>query len=334
MGPAQPYGLHQNEYLTSLAWVLRQMGQTEEAETCYRDAVEVCRNIWGAGDTRYHEALEALTDFLTQQGHFGEVEKLYRDAIDLYRDRLGTDHARYHEALERLASFLKDQGRMEEALPLLAERAQLLYKPQDQSYDKPPYDLVDLAMQYLVLEKWKEAEPLLREADRIFEIGYSSLFVNEDPEYFKNTHNLGALLLITGRYEKAKANILYLMRALSGYKGNDSDEYAVALHNLEVLIATAYPADQGAWVYLEIIKDEDEGLGLSDDLDEDIQAKLQTASRLSEALAVLKTVDATDEPILAAARRFAKGEPPPKGVRIALQDWKVHTYKGIIPVEV
>ena len=83
------------------------MRRLEEAETLFRQALKISREILGEGHPDYAIRLNNLAGLLVATGRHNEAETLYREALEVFRASLGDDHARTRRIAANYARLLR-----------------------------------------------------------------------------------------------------------------------------------------------------------------------------------------------------------------------------------
>ncbi len=104
-----------------LAYVLRTVGQTEEAERLYRGQIPLMRAREEEFPVALPGALNNLAYLLRKQERFAEAEPLYREALARNESYYGRGHPSTVMIRTNLASVLQNLGRLDEAERQLVE---------------------------------------------------------------------------------------------------------------------------------------------------------------------------------------------------------------------
>lgn len=101
--------------LTQLAGVLRDQGQTDEALSHAREALQILRQSQEAEPLDLASALSMVALLDIDQSNFQEAEDFIKQALAIQQDKLGADDPRYAATLASYAMLRKRQGRLDEA---------------------------------------------------------------------------------------------------------------------------------------------------------------------------------------------------------------------------
>lgn len=107
--------------LTNLATLLHAKGQTVEAGSLFREALDVQTALYGPEHPDTLSSANSLAALLASQGMYEDAEPLYRDTLEKRRMTLGDEHPHTLRSMNNMANLLHSLGRDEEAEPLLAE---------------------------------------------------------------------------------------------------------------------------------------------------------------------------------------------------------------------
>lgn len=105
--------------LRTLAEILQDLGEDEEAAAALREAAEIDRGAEGGPGLAYAEDLVMLSDSLRALKEPGEAARLAEEAAEIRERLLGPEHTDLAEALLMLGRALRDAGRLEDALAAL-----------------------------------------------------------------------------------------------------------------------------------------------------------------------------------------------------------------------
>jgi len=180
---------------------LTAIGNFEEAERHYNEALRLKKRSLGKGHRFMASSYNNLADLLYIQGEYeyDRVEALYRSALDvLERDQKNIEVCR---SLNGMALLHHDAGEHVEAEELL-KRALALHEKAERRDD--PFTatvLTNLAILYMHLERYDEAEPLLERAKYIQDVRLHA----DHPDVSLRMHATAALYGKTGRVREAAA---------------------------------------------------------------------------------------------------------------------------------
>jgi len=178
---------------------LTAIGEFDEAERHYNEAIRLKKSSLGKGHRFMASAYNNLADLLYIQGEYeyDRVESLYRGALDVNeRDQKNIEVCR---SLNGLALLHNDAGEYLEAEELL-KRALALHEKAERRDD--PFTatvLTNLAILYINLERFEESEALLERAKYIQDVR-----LHEDhPDVSLRMHATAALYGKTDRVREA-----------------------------------------------------------------------------------------------------------------------------------
>ena len=75
--------------------MLNEVGQYEEAEPLYREAIEIDKATIGEEHPDYATRLNNLAELLRAMGRYAEAEPLFRQAIEIGKATIGEEHPDY-----------------------------------------------------------------------------------------------------------------------------------------------------------------------------------------------------------------------------------------------
>ncbi len=125
----EEFGDESTELATALnehALTIDALGKYAEAESLYRQALEIGEKTIGTEHPNYAIRLNNLANLLHAMGRHDEAEPLYRQALEIDANTIGTEHPDYATRLSNLALLLHDKGRHGEAGPLYVEALEIL----------------------------------------------------------------------------------------------------------------------------------------------------------------------------------------------------------------
>jgi hypothetical protein len=184
-------------------------GEYARAEPLYAKSLAALRRTAAADRPDVLHALNGLAAVYLRQGKYAEAEPLYLEALAGCRKVFGEEQPNTLMVAKSLAALYRDWGKDDKAEPLFERvRAALARQPGGAEDPQTASVLVSLGLVRLRRMKAVEAEPLLREALRIYE--------KQEPEAwyrFDAQSRLGECLTAQAKYADAEPPVL------AGYEG-------------------------------------------------------------------------------------------------------------------
>jgi CHAT domain-containing protein/tetratricopeptide (TPR) repeat protein len=199
--------LHPNEddldlaiSLGDLAYVLMRRGRLADAESLFRDALEMFKRLRGGDHLDVARGLMNLSVVLRERMKYAEAAQLTRDAAAMFKRLYGGDHPLVLSSLKNLGTMFAEQGKLTEAELVLRDvlnRSRRLYGDDNARVAAVMEDLgVVLKRQH----RFSDAEPLLRGALEMDK----RLARGDSEEVVGDLHNWGNLLALQGKLSDAE----------------------------------------------------------------------------------------------------------------------------------
>ncbi len=222
MGPRDKLAAQYN-----LARVLRKLNLIDEADQCYRAALEAAA-AFGERDPATLAIMNSYGGCLREQNRLPEAEQMLSRAVQLRGEVLGTDHAATLSSLSNLAWVRNAMGKRAEALAsyrTLVESSNRALGPND------PKSLAianNYAFCLMRAGRPEEAEPIFRALGKSAETAYPAKHINR--ALFAG--NLGECLVKLKRCDEAEQLLLTAYRAVSQKLTTDQKPVQKALRRL------------------------------------------------------------------------------------------------------
>jgi len=176
------------------------LARYEEAESLFREALEIYRKALPVGHPNIANSLNSLALLLQAQNKLAEAEPLLREALEIRRKALPAGHPDIAPSLNNLAFLLKAQNKLAEAEPLFREALEITRKALPAGHPNIAAALNGLALLLQAQNKLAEAEPLFREA---LEIRRKALPAGH-PDIAKSLNSLALLLQAQNKLAEAE----------------------------------------------------------------------------------------------------------------------------------
>lgn len=162
----------------------------DEAETLYRDSLDVCRRTFGDEHRETATCLDNLAGNLRSQSRFQEAFIHAHEALDIRRRILGDDHAHTATSCSNLGYLYRLLGRYDDALELLVMSLKVREKRNGSDHPLVAESLDRIASVYRDTGRFDEALPLCKRALRI----RSEAFGQDHPLTAASKNNLALIL--------------------------------------------------------------------------------------------------------------------------------------------
>ena len=206
----------------------RTHGRLAEAESCWRQALELTRRAVPPDPRLLAGALNNLALLHHDQGQLAESESLYRQVLEQLLslpDRDETDVASVRNNLGRL---LQSAGRFRESEAQLREALESHRRRLGDRHLETAKTAGNLGLLYYDMGLYGRAEPLYRESLEV----RRELLPADHPELAESLQNLGELYRVQGRLDLAEA---LLTQALGVWRAGVGEEHPSVGHTLNNL---------------------------------------------------------------------------------------------------
>jgi tetratricopeptide (TPR) repeat protein len=194
---------------------LRGKGNRTEADSLYRKALTIFREVVGEQDTRTAKVLHELAGNLLEQGQSPGAEKAVRQALDVRRKVLGEQHPDTISSLLLLAVGIDRQARGVEAELVFREALANCRLVVGEEHENTATILSDLGLNLGWQGKYAEAESLLRRAVAI----YRAARGERDPHTLTVMNNLALNLNGQGKYAEGEILVRQVLDVESASPG-------------------------------------------------------------------------------------------------------------------
>ncbi len=240
---------HNSQYLHALAVMHHKMGQYDETEPLYLEALATRIKQVGGEHPSVAACLNNLASLYRSQGRNGEAEPLYLEALAICKKQLKDERPMVASSLNNLAALYNSQGRYDEAEPLYVESLVIIKKQLGDEHPIVAISLNNLATLYYSQGRYGEAEPLYKESLAIRQIQLR----DEHPMVASSLNNLATLYNSQGRYGEAEPLYLEALAIRKKQLGDEHPDVASTLNNLAGLYESQGRYGEAELLYLEAI---------------------------------------------------------------------------------
>lgn len=181
------------------ALILTRLGQFEDADKAFTEAISIASGIYGSNDTRVAQIQNDYAVYLLSKSRPAEGEALTRKTLESRRLRLGEKHPHVAESLQLLGGALRQQGRLDEAQSALEEALAIQRETLGNTHGDVANTLNSLSILASSRQQYATAERYVREALEI----QGALGQAETASSATMATTLGVALMRMGRYEEA-----------------------------------------------------------------------------------------------------------------------------------
>ncbi len=221
---------------------LYQRARYAEAESFYRQALEIREQVLGPEHPDVATSLSHLTSLYWDQSKYTLAEPLFLRALSIREQALGPDHPDVATSLNGLALLYKAQDRYAQAEPLFIRALSIREQALGPDHPDVATSLNDLAMLYYNEDQYLQAEPLFIRALSIREQALGP----EHPDVATSLNFLAGLYIAQGRYTQAEPLFIRALSIREQALGPEHPDVATSLNNLAVLYS-----DQGKFSQAE-----------------------------------------------------------------------------------
>ncbi len=154
--------------LNNLSYVLKARGNAAEAEVLARETLEMRRRLFGNDHPSVATGLNNLAQSLVDRGDFGGADPLLREAIAILRARHPNGHQNLATYLASLGRVQTSRGDAAAGLPFHEEAVQMYVRLSGKDFWLTGNARLGLGRALMTLDRFREAEGELLEAQRIF----------------------------------------------------------------------------------------------------------------------------------------------------------------------
>lgn len=178
---------------------LQHLGAYREAESLYRQAIEINRKELGELHPSYDIELNNLATLLQETERYEEAEYIFEKAIAIKSKALGEDNPAVAFNLINLAGMLTNTGRYDRAILLMRKGLKIYRETLGEDHRDYATGLHNLARLLDGIHRYDQAEPVYEKAIAI----QRKTLGEEHPSYAISLHNLAVIFHKTGRKGQA-----------------------------------------------------------------------------------------------------------------------------------
>jgi serine/threonine-protein kinase len=219
--------------LNLLGNILMDKGDLGEAETVYRESLELYRRLYGSDSLKVASMLNNVSSAIDlQQGRGEESDRLLLEALEIKRKRLKPDDPSLATTLANIGVNLYRRGDLAGSELRLREALAIQRKAYGDDHPEVAFSMQQVGVLLDEQGKHREAEQVYREALAI----QRKLLGQEHPDIVSTLTNLANTLLHAGRLADAEAvyrEALPMARKLFGPRTTDAAYVLAGLAEVE-----------------------------------------------------------------------------------------------------
>lgn len=228
--------------LSQNAWCEYQLGRYLQAESSYRSALALMRQLHGPEHTAVSASLNNLASVLSRQGKYESAEKLFRQSLEMRQRLLGIQHPDVATSLNNLADVLSAQGKTESAEKLFRQSLEMRQRLLGFHHPDTISSLSNLAYVFCQQGQYKRAEELYQQSLEMRQ----QLLGTQHLDIAISLNNLAYVLSGQGKYEAAATLFSESLKLKRTLLGTQHPDVAQSLNNLAALLAL-----QGKYIQAE-----------------------------------------------------------------------------------
>ena len=205
--------------------------QYSEAETAYRQALQIDQAALGQQHPSDATDLDDLASLYVAMGHNEQADGLYQQALRIEKETVGEDDPLYAATLCNLGDLYRYMGRYKQAEPLYQQSLSVRKQALGESHPDYARSLDRIAALYDSMGRYSEAEPLYKQAIAI----RKQALGEQSADYARSVNNLALLYKEMARYKESEALYLQAMAIRKKVFGEQHRTYASSLDDLAQL---------------------------------------------------------------------------------------------------
>lgn len=186
--------------IMNVAYAMHDQARYAEAESLYRDAIEMQRALLGADHPDVAIALNNLAFLHFDKGELDEAIEMMQESLDINRRSLGDEHPLVARSLQNIGVWELASGNVESAEPRLRDALALRQANLSAGHADIGATMLQLAALLVETDRYDEALPLARDAGRIFD----ETFGPDHWRFASAASTEGAALAGLQQYEEAE----------------------------------------------------------------------------------------------------------------------------------
>ncbi len=220
-----------------------------EAETSYRQALDIHRKILGEQHPDHAADLEALAELYMAMAHNQQAETLFQQALAIEKQTLGEHDPTYAATLCNLGDLYRWMGRYAQAEPLYVQSLAIRKQALGEGHPDYARSLDRLAALYDSMGHYPQAEPLYQQAIAIRKTALGA----QHPDYARSLNNLALLYKEMGRYPESEPLYLEALAIRKKVFGEQHRTYASSLDDLAQLYQAMGKYEQAEPLYRQAL---------------------------------------------------------------------------------
>jgi tetratricopeptide (TPR) repeat protein/transcriptional regulator with XRE-family HTH domain len=217
--------------LDQLGRYLHQHASYAEAESIYRQALEVREQVFGPQHPDVASSLSNLASLYWDQTRYALAEPLILRSLSICEQSLGPDHPEVADKLNALALLYKAQNRYTQAIPLFQRALAIRERVLGSEHPEVASNLNDLAMIHYNQEEYSQAESLVIRSLAIRE----RVLGAEHPEVASSLNFLASIYIVRSEYQLAEPLLIRALSIREQVLGSEHPDVATTLNNLALL---------------------------------------------------------------------------------------------------
>lgn len=231
---SQIFGDRSTEFarsLNDLAVAYQMIGQFQQAESAYQQALNIRVELLGDEDPAVATTLNNMGELYRTMGDYIAAEPLYLRALEIDRKRLGEDDPEYATDLNNLGILYQSMGRFALAEARLSQALEIRRTILPADDPSIAASLNNLGILNKALGNYEIAAQLIQEAVEMDR----KVFGDRHAEVATDLGNLGIIRGMMGNYEDAERALKEALSITREVFGENHPSYASDLNNLAEL---------------------------------------------------------------------------------------------------
>ncbi len=214
--------------LNNLGMIYRRHRLYKEAETSYKQALKIYKNLKNRDESFTATIMDNLGLLYQEQGIYDEALLLCSKALKIYKSQFGEEHIDTAICISNIALIYQEQGQYKEAEPLFKKSLKINHKLLEKNHPNIAIGFHNIAINYQGIEQYDKAEEFFHKALKI----RREVLDKNHPSTANTLHFLGRFYHEQEKYKEANQYFQESLQIRQKSLGIERPETLTSMSNL------------------------------------------------------------------------------------------------------